>query len=424
MLNLDLRPDLSVLAPGEPAVRHLIARLQADRLPGHAESPPLDLALVVDTSGSMAGEPLAAALEAAAGVIRRLEDEDRLTLVTFDSMSRIHHASLVMSHGGRELALGTLSYLQSGGQTYLSGGYQAAAEQLLSSEAPAGRRKHLLLLSDGHANVGIHEPGALGELAAALLRRGLTTSCVGIGDHYSTPQLAALAEHGGGELHDAEHPAEIVEVVLGELQALGEVAAEGIELALDLPEGVTARDVSDRAALLDGRTLRCSLGQLYGGARRTLVLRLELPPQHDHSTVHLHARLSWRAPGGATTELERGVQLSVVPLPATRVSLHDARAVIHQWEAGLVRRVIAMNRDGAFDAIATLRRGEALEFIHYADQHLETQVSAHRMEQLLLHMSRSRGERMCKDMFTRASKFAKGVSDMRADQSAAWYDAM
>ena len=42
----------------------------------------------------------------------------------------------------------------------------------------------------------------------------------------------------------------------------------------------------------------------------------------------------------------------------------------------------------------------------------------------LLHMSRSRGERVRKDMFTRASKFAKGVCDMRADQSAAWYDAM
>ena len=282
----------------------------------------------------------------------------------------------------------------------------------------------MILLSDGHANRGIIDRLELGFMAAELLERGVTTSCVGIGDGYCTTQLAALAERGGGELHDAEMPEEIVEVVLGELDYLGDVVAEGIELVVDIPPGMTARDLSGRDSMLRGNTLRCSLGQLNGGASRTVVIRLDLSPMPAGQTVNLGSYLSWKAPGQVQerARIECCAQLKAVDYSEMRASLADAREVLHQWESGLVRQATELNRAGNYEAIQALAREEGREFMQYADQHPETRGSQERIEHMLWYMLSPRDERNRKDLYTLASKAAKGVVDHRKGRENKWYE--
>ena len=68
----------------------------------------------------------------------------------------------------------------------------------MATERHGPTQNRVIVLSDGHANRGLVEPGELGHHAAELRKRGLYTSTVGIGDNYSPVQLDAIAEHGGG----------------------------------------------------------------------------------------------------------------------------------------------------------------------------------------------------------------------------------
>ena len=83
--------------------------------------------------------------------------------------------------------------LRPGGSTNLSGGWLRGLEQL----RPGGGGK-VLLLTDGVANAGITDPGALAELARSAAREGVGTTTIGFGADFDEQLLTALADAGGG----------------------------------------------------------------------------------------------------------------------------------------------------------------------------------------------------------------------------------
>lgn len=163
------------------------------------------------------------------GVIGRLRPTDVLSVVSFDDNVIVHLDGHALADGTGP-ALAAVRSLETGGSTDLAGGWAAGADCVARTLTRGGFRNHVLLLSDGHANRGIVDPALLALAAEQRRGQGITTSCLGIGDGYSTTQLLALAERGGGRLHDAAHTDEIVEVVMGELGALSRVAAEDVRV--------------------------------------------------------------------------------------------------------------------------------------------------------------------------------------------------
>ena len=132
---------------------------------------PLEVALVVDVSGSMAGAPLEAAKEAAARLASGVREEDSVTLITFDSEVKAVCELQVMTPENRERVVEAIGGLESGSMTALHGGWKMAAKELVNSSSDALRR--IVLLSDGHANIGITSPHSLGREAAKMaVQRG------------------------------------------------------------------------------------------------------------------------------------------------------------------------------------------------------------------------------------------------------------
>ena len=374
MKHTAFRFDRSLINHKGDSVRYLEVGMEAPTptTDSKPERAPLDLALVIDRSGSMSGAPLAAAREAARGVAAGLRPADTLSVVVFDNRVDVLFEGLTMDRAGKRRADSILSGVRSGGMTCLSGGWLRGAETVaLLREGTEERRSQVILLSDGHANEGILDPGELARHASELRERGVYTTCVGIGDGYSPEQLAVLSEHGGGLLHRAERPHEIIEVLLGELGELMNTYAEDIKVEVNLPGDVIAECIGGLPSTESSKGVSYHLGTLVEGRERHIILRLKCPRGERGKALKFKGRITFKRPGSSKREL--------VELKAARLEFADSSVSLRKqkrdrklslrvasaWQAEVVRNAAGMNRDRAFREAADMVRTELAFFSRY-----------------------------------------------------------
>src|SRR5262249_29569484 len=133
--------------------------------------------------------------------------------------------------GLRGSALAAAIYgIGAGGQTNLSGGWLMGVEQLQAAPPEAVRK--VLLLTDGIANVGIVDRGALLALAANAAAHGTTTAAIGFGEGFDEELLTAMADAGGARAHYAETPDAAPGIFAQELEGLSTLVAQNVSVEI------------------------------------------------------------------------------------------------------------------------------------------------------------------------------------------------
>ena len=156
--------------------------------------PPNTLQVVLDRSGSMAGDRLEAAKDSLALLVGRLDPRDNFGLVTFDNDVQVPVPAGPLTDKSRVVEM--IRSIPSGGSTNLSGGLLRGIQEARRIKGDRGATQ--LLVSDGHANQGVTDPDALGKVAADARERGVTTSTIGIGLGYDEKLMADVATGGAG----------------------------------------------------------------------------------------------------------------------------------------------------------------------------------------------------------------------------------
>ncbi|MCX7633822.1 MAG: VWA domain-containing protein, partial [Turneriella sp.] len=182
------------------------------------ERPLLQIALALDTSGSMAGDRLFFAKIAAENFVRWLTRRDQFALVTYDSDARVEIPLQYLTD--KESVVERLQAIGLGGSTNLSSGYLEAVKQLLPAKL-ANAISRVILLTDGHANSGITDKAQLAKLAERYHGEGISLSCVGCGTGFDGELLKGMAAAGMGNFHFIERAEEAPEIFF---QEFGEVA--------------------------------------------------------------------------------------------------------------------------------------------------------------------------------------------------------
>lgn len=416
MIRLRLTQDrpLSLAGPslhggGDPC--HVVARIVPDASPTAAADPLLDVALVLDASGSMSGTPLDAAREAVVRLADALPATTRLTVVSFADDVVVHVDARQLDAVGRGEVRAAAAGLRSRGCTDLHAGWQTGSVLLEEANGADGRSRHVIVLSDGRANRGIVEPARLARLAAASRARGITTTCVGVGDHYSPLQLSALAEGGGGSCHDAADAPEIVEILLGEALSLAEIVAEDVQLEFVLPAGLRGRELAGMPTDAAGGRLVTHVGAVRAGVERVVVLQID--PSNVPASAFggvIEALLSYRRPGARdrTAAARVHLPLEFAADAAVRApDLGDAREVLEAWQALLVRRVTDLNRERAYGDVRAFCAREAGPFQAYAALHAATRSFAATIERLVRDAAAPMPERTRKAAKDMALKIAR-----------------
>lgn len=218
-----------------PQTVDLLVRITPPAPLRDAPPPPLDLALALDTSGSMRGDPLHLAKAAALEVHRHLRPADRIALVSFASEARLVAPLQLATPDSRFEE--RLASLDAGGSTALAQGWGLGTEvlrqpALLLPPTTPNRLKRVLLLTDGRANIGPRDPRVLGAEVSRALNDGISTSTVGVGRHYDERLLEELAGAGDGNYHYAEAPQALEGLFLSELESLKATVGRLVSLSV------------------------------------------------------------------------------------------------------------------------------------------------------------------------------------------------
>jgi Ca-activated chloride channel homolog len=261
---------------------------------------PLDVAFVLDRSGSMQGGKLDLAKEGVDLAVARLRDADRAALVVYDDeVDTVQPLAPATPRLKASLRL-ALHGVDPGGSTYLSGGWIAGCHQLAeatpAADATATRIRRVILLTDGLANVGILDPGVLAQHAGELRRRGIATTTVGVGQDFDEGLLSAMAEAGGGNFQYVSGPEGLRTFFAHELQELFSVAATGLTITLVLPTGVDAELVSAFPVELRGNALEVAIGDLPAGDEIDLVFTVRAGHGNTGDLLPVDVTACWTDP--------------------------------------------------------------------------------------------------------------------------------
>lgn len=316
---------------------------------------PVDVAFVLDRSGSMAGEKLTLAKEAVSVAISHLREDDRAALVMYDHAIETLQELAPATTRLKTLLRLSLQGIDSGGSTNLAGGWLTGCEHLARgmNGQQETRIRRALLLTDGLANVGITNPSELTHHAHELRQRGITTTTLGVGLDFDEDLLASMAEAGGGNFQFIAHPRELPDFFQRELGELLTVVATNLSLSLTLPSGVHARLISAFPNERQGKRISVSLRDLSAVDEICLVFTVTTKPvaagTHLHATLHVQ----WTDPAvDARQEIERELPplmaAAAETVAATPVNEEVAEEAALQRAAAAQREAMRLDREGRY----------------------------------------------------------------------------
>ncbi len=197
------------------------------------DQPALALALAIDRSGSMTGDKLELAKDAAKASAELLAGDDLISVIAFDAQAQA--VVRLQRAANRIRIVSDIGKLQAGGGTNLLAPLQEAYQELAPARAKV---KHVILLTDGQASYE-----GISELVDEMAENKITVSAVGVGAGADKTLLALIAERGGGRFYFTQDAQNIPRIFTKETT---EVARSAL-----VEEAIQAR-VAKRAELLDG----------------------------------------------------------------------------------------------------------------------------------------------------------------------------
>lgn len=162
------------------------------------QRPDLQLALVVDRSGSMHGEGIAAVREALRSLLPKLTDRDFVSLFQFDDEVEKLLGIRRMDAAGRRALEEAIDRIEVRGGTNIESGVTAGYEELDRLETIPGVSRRLMLFTDARPNVGMTGPDGFREITATYADRGIGLTAFGVGVDFGQELVYHISRLRGG----------------------------------------------------------------------------------------------------------------------------------------------------------------------------------------------------------------------------------
>lgn len=276
---------------------------------------PLNFTLILDHSGSMAGEKLRTMKEAVNHIIDQLGPEDIISIVTFQSRTEI--LSPAQPTRDKEALKRLVNKIRDGGGTNVAPALQAGLRLVSQSISPE-RVSRLILLTDGEATDREEDSRLVADEAGS---RGVPIIGLGFGQEWKEDFLFDLADRSiqaaaGSHLGMADYipTPKDADRIFNEVYQSMQVVAQDVTVTLRMVQGLEARRVWQVAPLIrdlghdviQGRTVQIQTRQLEKSGVAYLA-EIMLPPRPEGAVRIAQADLTYQAP-------EQGLQRQVADL--------------------------------------------------------------------------------------------------------------
>lgn len=273
--NISLKTGLdhsTFLADGGSRTGYLYVEAKAgksERL--DSKRTPLNLSIVIDRSGSMEGQKLRYAKEAAEFVVGQLSSEDFLSIVVYDDEVSIVSSAAHVTN--KDALRKQIQNIRSDGSTNLHGGMMEGYAQVKRNHSN-GYVNRVLLLSDGLANAGITSQTELQQIAKTQSNEhGISISTFGIGNDFNENLMTGLSEYGSGNYYFIQEPGEIPTIFEKELKGLLAVVAQNAKLKIELPIGVKLNKLFGYKYEQNGNQVVVNFRDIFSEETKAIMLR-------------------------------------------------------------------------------------------------------------------------------------------------------
>jgi Ca-activated chloride channel family protein len=275
---------------------------------------PLNFSLVLDRSGSMAGEKLRQLKEAAKLVVDRLTPQDFLSIVIFDEIADVVIPASPVADSA--VFKQKIDAIQERGGTKMSTGMQVGFAELQRASTP-DRVSRMLLLTDGRT---WEDPPDCLQLAEQHRDAGIPISVLGFSEGDWDPAfLEDLAQRSGGDWVAIEAPEEVAGVFEDALTEMKGTAVTNASLTMRLVEGVQPRTVWRVTPLISRlghreigeKDVQVFLGDIQHGVGQSVLADVLIPPRQAGNYRMIHADITYDVPGSGLTGQREEVNVVV-----------------------------------------------------------------------------------------------------------------
>jgi Ca-activated chloride channel family protein len=382
-INLEARFAQAVMKGGEKQRNYLRVGLNGcERQP--TERTPVNVAFVIDRSGSMQGARIAQAREAAAAAIRRLDKNDIASVVIFDDkIDILVQAQPVEDHAA---FIDRIRQVTARGSTAIHGGVIEGAAQV-KHNLEARRLNRVVLLSDGQANVGPRRPEEFAKLGRELLQQGISVSTIGVGLQYNEDLMLQLARASDGNHSFVGESTDLIQVFNKEFDDVLASCAQTVSIDVELKPGVRVVRGLSRDAKIDGQTAQFQLNQIYAATEHYVLMEVEVDPGATDATGDTdlgRVRVTYTAPqDGSRQTIETPVHARFSQ-SATEIAASRDNAVIES----VVEQSVRARTAAAIELRDQGRHGEAQALFSQNVQEIDAQAAHAPLSNRLQYLKR------------------------------------
>jgi len=359
--------------------QNVVLKITLDAPPSqaHIKRPPVNLALVLDQSGSMNGTKIDQAKSAAIEALTRLGLQDIFSVVVYDT--NVH--TIVPAQNARNIKgiIHTIQQIRAGGSTALFGGVsQGAAEIRKNLENDYVHR--IILLSDGLANVGPRMPADLGRLGAALLKENISVTTIGVGMDYNEDLMAQLAQKSDGNTYFVESGFDLPRIFSAELGDVLNVVAKKVKVIITLPDNVQPVSIIGREGRIRQNQIELYMNQLYGDQEKYALVEVNIPESTPGSKMMVaRADVTYENPFSQKLETSSATSYARFSSDPKKVFESTNIDVVREYQLNLN----AMAQEKAIELSDRGKKKEAVQALKLSAERLKQMGSRYEDKELL-----------------------------------------